>query len=73
MGAAGAKQRNTRAQPSEHTPHSTHTPQIVEGALVWLENNSTPGSAPSLDGAWRLVFSTSTSQRFFQVRRAAAS
>jgi hypothetical protein len=27
----------------------------------------TAGSVPNVDGSWRLVFSTSTSQRFFQV------
>lgn len=41
-------------------------PEMVEGALVWLENNTAKGPVPSIDGKWRLVFSTSTSLRFFQ-------
>lgn len=43
-------------------------PQIVEGALAWLEGASVPGGAAGVDGSWRLVFSTSTAQRFFQAR-----
>jgi hypothetical protein len=45
--------------------------QIVEGALVWLERNTAKGPAgggvQSIEGSWRLVYSTSTSLRFFQV------
>ncbi|GBF89511.1 hypothetical protein Rsub_02083 [Raphidocelis subcapitata] len=45
-------------------------PEIVEGALVWLEQNTAAGPAgggvQSVDGSWRLVFSTSTGLRFFQ-------
>jgi hypothetical protein len=43
----------------------------VEGALVWLEQNTARGPAgggvQSVDGSWRLVYSTSTGLRFFQV------
>lgn len=48
-------------------------PEIVEGALAWLEAASrardgrpSPSTAPSVDGKWRLVFSTSTSIRQWQ-------
>ncbi|KAI8467993.1 MAG: hypothetical protein J3K34DRAFT_22794 [Monoraphidium minutum] len=43
-------------------------PELVEGALVWLEDSvgGQSSGVESIDGSWRLVFSTSTSIRFFQ-------
>ncbi|KAF6256094.1 hypothetical protein COO60DRAFT_1531291 [Scenedesmus sp. NREL 46B-D3] len=40
-------------------------PQLVEGALAYLEQ-SHPKPAADIDGSWRLVFSTATSSRFMQ-------
>ncbi|WIA12113.1 hypothetical protein OEZ85_012187 [Tetradesmus obliquus] len=40
-------------------------PQLVEGALAYLEQ-SHPKPAADIDGTWRLVFSTATSNRFLQ-------
>eukprot|EP00882_Tetradesmus_deserticola_P023403 GHRQ01025466.1.p1 GENE.GHRQ01025466.1~~GHRQ01025466.1.p1 ORF type:complete len:208 (+),score=91.69 GHRQ01025466.1:209-832(+) len=40
-------------------------PQLVEGALAYLEQ-SHPKPAADIDGTWRLVFSTATSRRFLQ-------
>lgn len=41
-------------------------PEIVEGALIFLEQ-ATPQKGPrSIDGTWRLVFGTATKLRFFQ-------
>ncbi|KIY99646.1 hypothetical protein MNEG_8314 [Monoraphidium neglectum] len=44
------------------------SPELVEGALVWLEESTAGESSgvESIDGSWRLVFSTSTGLRFFQ-------
>lgn len=40
-------------------------PELVEGALVHLEQNH-PKPAANIDGSWRLVFSTATSSRLMQ-------
>lgn len=44
----------------------TVPPEVLEGALVYLEQQGQKGPGSSVEGTWRLVFGTTTKVRLFQ-------